>query len=176
MKGYSVPILLIVMSLLVALPVLFWVASNNFNFAQSADGSVKGTSTSQLSSKPGLGITVTSEGGTWDLVEYACKTLDECNVSLSSGKRLGTVSGGIVENYQVTLLSSTDWDEYSFLKYYVRSAWGTGARGYKVLNAGNLQDSKIYNMTSDDVNYEVVVSPLETAKKVFVKSAAFSDK
>lgn len=122
-SGFSVPIILIVILLFVLTPLgyyYFVIKSDNTN--------IKGTSDYRGST--GVLVFVNSQNSTWDMFEYLCKSMSECTTSLDSGTFFAKVSGNVTEDHEVFVEYSDKWSEYSYLKIYVQSGWGSINRAY----------------------------------------------
>ncbi|KKU49885.1 MAG: hypothetical protein UX79_C0012G0007 [candidate division WWE3 bacterium GW2011_GWB1_47_11] len=165
------PTVLILVLTLAALPLIFWAVSTNFSFGST---NVKG---SAISAVPSLGfsVIVNSSLGTWDLVEYLCVSLSECTSSLTSGKRLGSVSGGGDGSHEVIVEATEDWSKYSYIKYYVKPGWLTPGLSYKVTDLGKIPGSQIHEITENGKIYQTVVSPVTPVLSAFYKSASFAE-
>lgn len=166
-KGSALPLLLIV-TLFLMVPAVYWY----IGYRDSVNN-VKGAKTSEI--EYGLYVTITSNKGTWDLNSYLCKSKSECLESLDSGNKLDTRSGGRAVEYEVDLVYSEQWANYSFLKIFVKPGWGAQERVFKVLNPGLVQGTTVEKITSDGVRQEVVLIPVKELKAGFIKSADFSD-
>ncbi len=161
MRGFAVPLLLIVVVLLGGFAFYFFSTNSREN--------VKGVSTSIAEqSVPGVTVSVIASSPAWDLVEYVCASAEECLASLGSGKRLSTVSGGATELREIKVSYSDDWKGFSYLKLYVRPS-GLGAnRSFHVVAAGDVPGTVV----KDDM----VLIPLDQVSVKFYKSATFSDR
>ncbi len=173
-KGFSVPMILVVLTLVVSVSAISWVYFNRTSVEPAP--TVKGASTFNAdTSKPGLGVTVTSKNGTWDLVEYACKTLEECTASLEGGKKFSTFGGGTVNSFLVVMPYSPELDEYTYVKYFVKSSFGGMFRAFKVVNGGDLGDTKLLEFKQSGSIYTAVVSPLDKIKTGYFVGATLTD-
>jgi hypothetical protein len=175
-KGFSVPILLVGLTLLVSLPLIIWVSANSLNlYSTPVDtAQVKGAST-DVKPKPGFSVYVTSVNGTWDLGFYVCKTLEECTDSATSGKKISTVSGGEVSNHVVNFVYNSDWADYAYAKYFVKPSWGSIFRTFKVADLGEISSSKSYEVSADGSNFNAVVFSLDTVRSAHVAGGSFTD-
>jgi hypothetical protein len=173
-KGYSVPLVLIIVLVLFSVPLFYWVTSNDFN--ASASRNIRGATTSNnVNERPGFSVNITSTSQTWDLVEYLCRTQEECTTSLTSGRRLGTISGGQTDLHQVIVEHTKEWDGYKYIKLYVRSGWYSAEREFNVISAGKIPGSQIYTLSEGSETYEVLVAPIAEVASTFFESAHFSD-
>lgn len=168
-RGFSVPLILIVVVTLTLL--VFWVLS-----APSSDRDIKGFSTDQNGNRAGLSVFVSSDSSSWDLVEYLCETLSECIKSFTSGRRWATVSGGKVTMHEVVIEKSDIWDEYSYMKLYVKPRWGSFGRNFDIESLGNVPESDVYKISDGNESYNVVILPLEKVSSAYYRSAVFSDR
>lgn len=174
-KGYSVPIVIIAIVLFLLLPLAFWTLRNNFSFSPTFQN-VKGASVKGDSfSRPGFSVAISSKNGNWDFVEYLCSSLDECNQSLYSGVRWGVTSGGATENHEIVVENSNEWGKYSYIKYFVRPAWSSMPRDFKVVSLGSYPDSKVYTLSDGKENVEVVIAKLTSGDTKFYTASSFSD-
>jgi hypothetical protein len=172
-KGFSSTLILIIIALLLVLPIALWVSFNKISSSLSKE-SVKGASSSTIYAKPGFSVKVVSKGGGWDLFQYLCKTIEECEISVDSGKRGGTVSGGSVDSKEIIIGFDPSWSEYKYIKYYVKPSWSNDAavlRKFNVTDLGSYPDSISKEMGG--INF--VISPLTDIQSKFQKSATFSD-
>ena len=174
-KGYSVPIVIIAIVLFLLLPLTFWTLRNNFSFS-SIPQNVKGVSIEGGGNlRPGFSVTISSKNGNWDFVEYLCKSLSECGQSLYSGVRWGVTSGGATENHEVVVENSDEWGKYSYVKYFVRPAWSSTQRNFRVISLGSYPDSKVYTLSDGSENVEAVIAKLIPGDTKFYTSSSFSD-
>ncbi|HSX39311.1 MAG TPA: hypothetical protein VLI92_01850 [Candidatus Saccharimonadales bacterium] len=171
-KGSSGLLVIIFIALLVILPVSTWVVIKS----TAKDGSVQGASTVDSSStSPGFSVNVVAKSSGWDLEEYVCKTLDECSNSPESGMRWATISGGQTALHKVDVLYTSELDSYSYMKVLVKSGWGTSLKTFKISEAGSVPGSKKQTLKDGQVNYDVLLLPLDKVKTAFYTSATFSD-
>lgn len=166
-KGFAWPLLLIFIVFL-AVPLAYWYFSY-----RSAQESIKGVKTSGI--EVGFYVTINSKGGTWDLSSFLCKTRSECLESLSSGYMLGTNSGGKVSGYDITFSYDNSWNDYSYLKLFVKSGWGTQGKAFVVTDQGVVNGTSIEQINGDGYSQDVVLIPVKEVKHGFQKSAEFSD-
>ena len=169
-RGFARPLFLISALLVIGLPVALIASGTSVNSSLSKD--VKGTATVvENTAKPGFSVTVTSNNGTWELVKYLCKDLDECSASLTSGKRVGSIGGGSTSGYKVNVESSPDWSNYTYVKYFVKSGWGSATRTFSVKELGSYEGS-VKEVFEEG---EAVVSPVEKILNGYQFSATFTD-
>ena len=174
-KGYSVPIVIIAIVLFLLLPLSFFVYKNNFSFS-STSKNVKGASVEGDGfSRPGFSVSISSKNGNWDFVEYLCNSLNECNQSLYSGVRWGVTSGGATENHEIVVENTDEWGKYAYVKYFVRPAWPTTQRSFKVVNLGTYPDSKVYTLSDGNEDVETVIAKLIPGDTKFYISSSFAD-
>lgn len=172
-QGFSAILLLIILVAFMAVPTYYWYSSSQENYAAE---NVKGASTvGAVSDKPGFSVSVVSESPTWDLVEYLCTDEEECLSSLTAGRRLGTVSGGETDLHEVVVEYSTEWDDYEYVKYFVRSGWAGESASFKVSDLGDIPESALHEIKDGSVIYDVVLSPVTVVSGAFYTSATFSD-
>src|SRR3990167_475101 len=167
-KGLSMPLVLIIV-LLLALPVGYFIYAKN-----TQSDNVKGTSV-EAARKPGFGVEIISVGGTWDLVEYLCTSMDECTKSALSGKRWGSVSGGTTQSHEVVVQANSEWKNYEYIKYLVRPGWSSVDRTFKVLDEGTIRGSVVKILKDGLSSYETVITPISEVISSYQNSATFSD-
>lgn len=165
-KGFSLPIVIIV-ALFISLPVIYFLS-----ISKPQQQTVKGVSSVKNS---GFSIQIKSTNGTWDLLEFLCNDMDECTQSLTSGKRVETISGGITDSYEVFLEPSSDWDNYEFIKIYAKPGWGSSARTFSVVDKGVVPGTIVQTFTEDDVEQPFIIIPLDPVKSEFYTSANLAD-
>ncbi len=174
-RGSSVPLFIVITLILLAIPAYYWLSLNNFNFSTSSKNVRGVASIGNVYDKPGFSVTVTSTAETWDLVEYLCSSREECLETLDSGKRLGTISGGSTELHEVFVEYSPKWDEYAFIKFYVRPGWSATQREFKIANLGDIPGATREVVSDGTYIYEVVIAPVVEVKNTFYRSAYFTD-
>ncbi|KKS16347.1 MAG: hypothetical protein UU77_C0054G0006 [candidate division WWE3 bacterium GW2011_GWC1_41_7] len=162
------PLILIIV-VLVAFPVGYYFYTQNIN-----SDNVKGMS-ADVTRKPGFGVEIVSLGGTWDLVEFLCTTLEECTKSAVSGKRSGSVSGGTTQSHEVVVQAKPEWKEYQYIKYLVRPGWSSVDRTFKVLSEGSINGTVVKVLKDGLSSYETVITPVSEVLSVYKQSAIFSD-
>jgi hypothetical protein len=172
-KGIALPFVILLVVLFVLTPVLYSLFVNKSASTEEVMG------TSRLGTQEyddGVGLYINSKYGTWDLLEYLCKDRDACESSLMSGKRVGSISGGIVENFPVRIAPDSEWDTNEYLKVFVRSAWGSPEREFNVDTTMDPQlDAKIAEIEYEGNIYNVLIVALEDFKSSFSNIAVFSD-
>lgn len=173
-RAISHPALIVMVSTVSLLVGSFWIFNNQINL--SSGGNVQGTSVKNPSVHPGFSIAVSSNNGGWDLVEYLCESSEECEEALTSGKRLGIVSGGSTEYHEVVVNYSDSWSGYSHVKYYVKPSNSNSDASFRVVASGNYPETKVITLSNNDTDYEVAISPISAVTGSFYKSVTFSDK
>lgn len=173
-KGYSVPLFLIVTLVVLTVPAYYWVSTNQLNVSASRD--IRGAaSTGNSHSAPGFSVSIVSASPTWDLVEYLCKSQEECSTSLTSGRRLGTVSGGETEFHEVIVEYSAEWQDYKYIKYFVRPGWNASDSNFTVSTLGDIPGSEVLSLAENGDEYVAVIAPISSLKNGFYTSATFSN-
>lgn len=173
-QGFSALLLLILVLAFIAVPAYYWYSNNTKSLGPASD--VQGASAVKNTlASSGFNVSIISNSATWDLVEYLCKTEEECLNSLNSGRRLGTVSGGETDLHEVVVEYSPEWDDYDFIKYFVRSGWYSGGRLFKVRDLGDMPGSVVKQVEDSGDTYDVVLSPISGIKSNFYNSATFSN-
>jgi len=157
-KGLKLPLVFIFITLFLSIPVLFYfyTKSNNLNNVD-----VKGVY-SEVPTKPGVTIRITSKGGTWNLHQFLCDDKDACLKSLNIGKSWGVVSGGITNNYEFNIAPNQKWDpDFKYIKLFVRSSWGSMSRDFvpTLLNQPDIVE--LETISNEGVDYNVILIPLD---------------
>ena len=170
-KAFSLPIFLI------AFAVLILVAGSfaYFKFPQLFS-SVKGISTSSKPVSAGISITLTSENGGWDMQQYVCSTKEECAKSLTGGKRWQVLSGGATGSHDVTVSPSSEWKEGSYLKFFVKPAWGSFSRSFSVKTDTPYSDVSMVTLSDQSGEYSAVLIPSRYVSEASGVHVIFSDK
>ena len=172
-EGFSqLHILVAVLALLGGLT--FYNSSIKQTQTASRDNQILGSSQSirENTDKTGLVVTVKSTGPTWDFYEFLCKTYEECATSLEAGYQMPVISGGQTEGHEILIEPSSDWKQYSYIKYYVKNAWGLNSSQFLPVEPVNLPGTKI--LTSPD-GQSFAVSSLEQLKSLANNSVVFSN-
>ncbi len=168
-KGFAQPLLVIAFIAFVGLSGALWLLNSDF----LSNDNVKGTSTDvQASEKPGLVVDVTCSGGTWELIQYLCKTEEECNSSLTSGKRIGSIGGGEADSQKITIPTAPNWNEYKYIKVFVKHGWNSRVTGFEVSNLNNSGGIFAQKFGEDSA----VIVPMELVLNNSQDVASFSDK
>ncbi|NMB91801.1 hypothetical protein GYA37_03050 [candidate division WWE3 bacterium] len=155
-KSSFLPLALIVCTFLM-LPVAFWFFNSKTN-----EGIVRGVETK--SNLNGVVVKISSRYGTWEMSKYLCKSKEECLFSVSSGKSLDKVGGGVVENQDIEISYDQAWKDYSFLKVFVKPAWGSQAGQFNASIIKNSSQMSIESVSVDNYEYNIVIIPLEDLK------------
>jgi hypothetical protein len=166
-KTSFLPLALILLVFLI-LPVAFWFFNSKVD-----KGTVQGAKVK--SDSKGVIIKVSSNYGTWEMSKYLCKTEDECLLSLTSGKNLDMVGGGVVENQDVAILYNDSFKDYEFLKVFIKPAWGSQARKFIASSIQGSPQMSIENISSNDYEYNVVFIPIKSLENSLEDIAKFSD-
>ncbi len=118
--------------MLVAIVAFIGVAFAVVTSSSKLSGFVLGSRTNNLDTfqtkADGLKVTVLSPSSSWDLMQYLCKTREECEKSQTSGKWWATVSGAPTteDGHEVFIERSPAWEDYGFLKVMVRQGGSVG--------------------------------------------------
>jgi len=121
-KGFAHPYVLIVALVLIGAGVAVFTGSQNLS------GLVLGAKNRKENiyqdNTNGFKVTVISKNTSWDLLQYLCKTREECETSVTSGKWWATISGAATtkDGHEVFIERSDNWADYRFLKIAVREA------------------------------------------------------
>lgn len=169
-KGSVMFVLVVFVSIFLLIPLGFFIFSKDTN---SAD--VKGAKISNVQSTfSGIRVEIASSG-TWDLYQYLCVDREECIEGLDSGTAWGKVSGGSVKNYAVEIKSDYKWKNYSYLKLYVRSGWGSTSGLFNIISVDSALNAVSENIIYKGVQYSVLLIPIEGVLDNFGGSVSFSD-
>lgn len=166
-RGFSHPVLIILI-LALAIGLLGYYG---FDFLDKSHDDVKGVSVIQHSSS-GLSVLLTSPG-TWDLYEYLCSDLTECLASPISGRRYASISGGAVSRHEIIVPYSKDWQDYEYLKMYVRSGWGSTAGKFSLETYGEKEGFVIEELSDGIESVAVLLVPTSSVEKEFAEEAGF---
>lgn len=167
MRGFSVPLVIIVVLLLGGFAF--------FSFTGYNAKDVKGVATA-AHTEPAVTFSIIAKTPAWDLAEYMCVTAEECLTSVGSGTRIGTASGGATELREITLPYSSDWEKYSYLKVFARPSWIVGAPTFRVVTPGDVPGTLVKKIPSSGEFQDVVLIPLSEFAGTYYKSATFSDR
>ena len=115
-RGFSLPVIMIVIVLFLLLPLLYWQIILT-KTTHTKD--VKGASAVST----GYSLKITSKVPSWDLYEYLCTSRSECTESLTSGHFSKKVSGGLGTDQKVTF-SMTDNASFTFVKLLIKPSVG----------------------------------------------------
>jgi len=159
-KGSLLPVALIVIVFII-LPLSFWYFSN------SSDKNIRGAKTLDL---VGVVVEVTSSG-TWNLSGYLCNTVEGCLSSLDSGEKVKTSGGGKGEGREVSIEYSNRWDEYGFVKVFVKPGWGSDSGGFEIEEFGGTTSSSAHEIEG----VSVAIVPIEDIKSGVFETVKFSD-
>ncbi len=127
-KGFAHPYLIIAVLVIVGAGIAFFTGSPNLA------GLVLGAKTRKenvyQNKVDGLKVTVISPKASWDLVQYVCKSRDECEKSATSGKWWATVSGAPTndDGHEVFIEKASGWGDYTYFKVYAKSSAGVTYR------------------------------------------------
>ncbi len=154
-----IPLIIVFLLAFVSVPVFYFFLINKSNQLSN----VKGART-EVSLNSGLILNVKSSAGGWDLHEILCKTKDECTKTLLSGKEWSVVSGGTTEGHEIKVSADQNWQDYKYMKVFVRSGWGSISRVFKILPNVKVTDVATYDMRTinyENSEYRVLVIPLD---------------
>lgn len=123
-KGFAQPYLIVAVLVVIGAGVAVFAGSQNLS------GLVLGTKTRNeniyQNRVDGLKVTVISPDASWDLMQYVCKSRDECESSPTGGKWWATVSGAPTteDGHEVFIEKSNGWIDYGYFKVYAKSSAG----------------------------------------------------
>lgn len=161
------PVVLIVIISLAVLPLIFWLFASGVLSMSDVRGS-----SSSADVKQGFSVEVKSSNEAWDLIVYACASLDECAKSFDSGKKLVSLSGSGAR--VATIDASSEWEGYTYIKYYVTPSWFGSGAVYAITDLGEVAGSEMHEMSDGGSVYKVVIIPVGEVVKSFKKSATFT--
>jgi len=167
-RGFTLPILILIIVLLIAIPAVFWVTT-------SEGKDIKGASSQEVTIQRGFSVFIESQDGTWDLIEYLCTDKEECVEGLDSGESWGTVSGGKTDHHEVLVSYSSAWDTYEYLKVFVRPAWHESTRTFGIKDKSIFEGGEIVEISNNGKKIEVLLIPLDLVRDSFVRTVVFSD-
>lgn len=173
-KGYAAHLILILMVLVALMLVGVFLLSSNKLSLSNVGPAVKGSSESlatPVSKGAGFSIFINSTHGGWELVEYLCKDYNECIQSLDSGKRWGTVSSGDGSRDEVIVDADSVWEDYKFMKVFVRLGWGDTQTKFGVKDTGLIPSTEVVSLSGQDT----VIFPLDHVSENYVNSALFEN-
>jgi hypothetical protein len=172
-KTFSITLVAIVVAAVLSLCAIVWLF---YGKMVPPKDDVKGVSTvGAIDVKPGFGISVTSQKGTWDTFVYLCKDKAECLASLDSGVRWTTVGGGEAADKDVFIEAKDSWKKYSYVKVFVKPGWGSPSRTFEArLEKVPLSVEKS-SLEKDNEKVEIVVFPSIDTVSNFYKISTFTD-
>lgn len=130
------------------------------------------SSTAQTTRK-GFSLTVVSNNGNWDFYQYLCKSFDECRGSATSGFQLPTISGGQTEGYEIFVEPTQDWNDFSFIKYYVKPGWTDAETVFVPEMHETITGARIH--TFEEPGTQAIIAPVAAFRKQFYNITTFSD-
>ena len=167
MRRSSVLPLIIIIATFLVIPVAFWI----INF-QKSDTDIKGANTGSS----GMVIKIKSEGGAWDMSKFLCVDTNECVESLTSGKVLDKTSGGGIQEQEVGVVYSSNWDQYKYIKIFVEPGWGSADRVFSVWMNEALSDSFIHEFEVNTITYKVAIFSITDIERNLMDAVVFSDR
>ncbi len=167
MKGFSAHLVIFAVVAIVGFGLYYFTHDSDSN-------DVKGISDlSQKSS--GVTIYITSKNTSWDLFQYLCKDMEECTKSADSGKRISKTSGDVVDLKNIYISPDANWNNYSYLKLYVRSSYDVISDGFEVVSYGNVPDTDVLELTLGSSKQKAVILPIISILETYYQSASFSN-
>lgn len=169
-KGFSLPILILVLVALIVIPSSIW-------YYKSRESSVMGAfAKKETIMENGFSVYVESAEGTWDLLEYLCKDKEECTKSLDSGTQWGSVSGAQTDYHEVLVDYANDMDAYGYIKLFVRPSWHQSSRIFEIEDGNSFTDGEFHELSNNGKKIQVLLIPTEKIKNGFVKTVLFTDR
>lgn len=167
MKGFSAHLVIFAVVVIVGFGLFYPLIKDN-----SSD--VKGTSVNEENTG-GMSIAIISRNTSWDLFQYLCKDEDECTKSADSGKRISKLSGDITDSKTIRIRPIPEWEDYSFLKLYVRPGWDVSSNGLNVSSKGDVPGTLVYDFSNGNAKQTVLIVPTYPMLNQFFQSATFTD-
>lgn len=125
---------------------------------------VKQTVLSAKTTQPEIGLKINvKSSGSWDLLEYLCKTKTECSQNVESGRRTQTISGGASEGHEVLVVPDESWTNYTYLKVYIKPSWGAMSGKFSA-DQNEEGAGEIVTFNTSDSSYEVFIVETEALK------------
>ncbi|RJR27138.1 hypothetical protein C4561_03165 [candidate division WWE3 bacterium] len=149
-NGYISPVVLLFIFLFISVPLIYWFVSSD----EGSPEDVKGSSDVVTEETEGLLVNVTSES-TWDMYVYLCKNSDECDESLTAGKRVGVFSGGVVSKFTVAVPLDETWTEGNVVKFYIKPGWGSSGRVFSAESVGD-SGAEVKRIRNDGMELETI--------------------
>lgn len=153
-KGFVHPYLLLVAFAVIGVGVAVFAGSKGFSgFVLGSRSNKESVNTDKIDSYK---VTVISPNSSWDLIQYLCKTHEECEKSSTAGTWWSAVGGAAttLDGHEILIDKSDKWSDYSFLKIFVRSSAGDK---YLLQNLGT-EDLIIALSSGEPLNNYVFVS------------------
>ncbi|HLD51369.1 MAG TPA: hypothetical protein VJB17_03500 [Patescibacteria group bacterium] len=165
-KGNALPAILI-FAVFASVPVMTWalLLKNSTN-----SPAVKGSETNSLPVGSYINVEISSPSEVWELNEYLCKTSDECATSLDSGDKWGNLSGGPDALHEVVVVQDDKWEEYNYLKIYVRPGLSSQGTAYEPALFGEIS---IQSVAFEDTR--ALIIPVSDIKSGKISTLTFSN-
>ncbi len=164
-KGFSA-ILLIIILFFLAAPVAFYL------FSLKEKSEIRGAASSGPAN--GFSIEINSSGGTWDLYEYGCVDMNECEAGLYSGRRISVTSGGDEDYHRVSFTVKPSSDEIKYVKFFVKPAWGSVQRIF-ALNPGRAAGLEVAGFDEGNSSISALIVPVSSFSSAHFVAGSFSD-
>lgn len=156
-KGLSIPLVIIFLSLF----TIFGLAFFGYEAQDASETSIKGVR-SGPSVRSGFTVALSSTVP-WEFLEYLCTDMEECESSLESGKKYASINGGSTDLQEIDIPASPMWNDYRYIKIFMRSAWGAEQAAFRVDTMGN--EAQVNTVTLNDT--KAVIIPIEQVRTTY---------
>ncbi len=164
-KGFGT-LFFIIAAFFIAAPFAYFFAVSR------QEESVKGATSTGFSN--GFYIIVNSSQGNWDLHQYGCTGLKECEESLFSGRNISTISGGVVSEHDLAFTSCPMSGELSYIKYFIEPGWGSMQRVFTI-NTDYHGGVRVKEFVENGETVYALLVPVAAFDFDYFKAAIFSD-
>ncbi len=164
-RGFSVPIILVVIVVFVFIPLLYWQLISN----RRSVSNVQGVSVSNSR----YSVVVNSDVKSWDLFEYLCQSKSDCDKALLSGHFNQKISGGVGKNQNIKFISDVDLHQYTYVKLFMKPSWGL--TGTFNLQVPQLSGASVEQLGDSLGVYNVLFIPISSLPDKEIVVATFSD-
>ncbi len=169
-RGFFNPALIVFVSLLLIGTIGY--VGYGYNMRAATAPSVEGASKVNAQ---GLSVLVNSTS-TWDLSQYFCKTIKECEESLYAGFKGGVISGGQTTSREIFINNKIPSSEYAFVKIFLKPGWGMSHTEYRASLANRSYITSTKRFSDVDFVTEVIIFPTSRLSDTnYLQLATFSN-